>query len=218
MTDMILTGPRTEPASGGPARNIILFLHGLGADGNDLMGLAPHLAPVFPDTLFVAPNAPFDCDMAPSGFQWFSLNEATPDKIANGVREAAPILDRTIDSLLEETGLAPSNLVLFGFSQGSMMALHTALRRPEPVAGIASFSGALIDPDSLAQEIKSRPPVLLVHGDADEVVPPQALTGAQMALESLQVPVATVMRPGLAHGIDGEGVQAGASFLKQVLG
>jgi phospholipase/carboxylesterase len=215
---MTLTGPRTEPAYGGPARNIVLFLHGLGADGNDLMGLAPHLAPLFPDTLFVAPNAPFACDMAPSGFQWFSLNEASPASIAEGVRAAAPALDKTIDDLLAETGLQPSDLALFGFSQGSMMALHTALRRPEPMAGVASFSGALIDPESLQTEIKSKPPVLLVHGDADQIVPPQALTGAQSVLEALGVPVAAVMRPDLEHGIDGEGVQAGASFLKQIFG
>lgn len=204
---MKLDGPRHGPAAAGSARALVVFLHGLGADGHDLIELAPLLASLLPDTAFVSPHAPYACDMAPMGRQWFSLQERDPDVLLAGVAAAAPCLDAFLDAELARLGLGDDRLALVGFSQGTMTALHTALRRPKPCAVVVGFSGALLKPEVLGEEILSRPHVLLVHGDADEVVPFQALGQALEALELNGVPVEAYRRPGLGHGIDQEGLQ-----------
>jgi phospholipase/carboxylesterase len=213
-----LSGPSHPPASGGKPRQLVVLLHGLGADGNDLIGLAPVWAQILPDAEFVSPNAPFPCDMGPYGYQWFSVQDRSFDAVLGGVRAAAPMLDAFIDDALAERGLADKDLALVGFSQGTMMSLHTGLRRAAPVAGILGYSGRLIGGEVLAQEIRSRPRTLLIHGDADPVVPFQSLELAETALKALKVPVETVRRPGLAHGIDEDGLKHGARFLREVLG
>ncbi len=213
-----LSGPVHRPSSGAAPRRLLILLHGLGADGNDLIGLAPVWAPLLPDTEFVAPNAPFPCDMAPYGFQWFSLQDRSPETILAGVRAAAPMLDAFIDDALAARGLAEKDLALVGFSQGTMMSLYVGLRRARAVAGIAGYSGALIGAESLAAEIRAKPRVLLVHGDADQVVPFPALARTAASLGAAGVPVETLVRPGLGHGIDEEGLRTGARFLREVLG
>ncbi len=213
-----LDGPRATPASGGAAEYLIVMLHGLGADGNDLFGLAPLLAQSFPTAAFVAPNAPDPCDMAPMGHQWFSLKDRDPDKILAGVRAAAPVLNGFLDAELEKHGLSDDKLVLLGFSQGTMMALHVAMRRPNACGAVVGYSGALIAPGLLDEELKSKPPVLLVHGDADDVVPPQALGAAETALMGHGLTVYSQMIPGLAHGIDENGLRMGIGFLMESLG
>ncbi|HYM02415.1 MAG TPA: prolyl oligopeptidase family serine peptidase [Stellaceae bacterium] len=212
-----LSGPVHKPASGAAPRRLVILLHGLGADGNDLIGLAPYWAPLLPDAEFVSPDAPFPCDMAPFGRQWFSLQDRSPDVILAGVRTAAPLLDGFIDDALAARGLDESRLALVGFSQGTMMSLYVGLRRAKTVAGIVGYSGALIGADALAREIRSRPPVLLIHGDADEVVPPQALPMAVKGLTAAGVSVEQLTCPGLGHGIDEAGLKRGADFLKRVL-
>jgi phospholipase/carboxylesterase len=212
-----LSGPIHKPASGGKPRQLVILLHGLGADGNDLIGLAPVLAQVLPDAEFVSPNAPFPCDMAPYGYQWFSLQDRSPETILAGVRAAAPVLDAFIDEALASRGLAEKDLALIGFSQGTMMSLYVGLRRARPVAGIVGFSGALVGAETLAAEIRAKPRVLLVHGDADTMVPFQALGLAERALAAAGVPVETLVCPGLGHGIDEAGLKRGASFLHEVL-
>jgi phospholipase/carboxylesterase len=213
-----LDGPVQKPLSGGKPKKIVLLLHGVGADGNDLIALAPVWARLLPDAEFVSPNAPFPCDMAPYGYQWFSLQDRSPEAILAGVRAAAPILDGFIDDLLAARGLAEKDLALVGFSQGTMMSLYTALRRERAVAGILGFSGALVGPEALPAEIRSRPRVLLVHGDADPIVPYQALAMAERSLKAAGVPVETLTCPGVEHDIDEAGLRAGAAFLKDVLG
>jgi phospholipase/carboxylesterase len=213
-----LSGPTHPPSSGGKPRRLVILLHGVGADGNDLIGLAPRWAPLLPDAEFLSPNAPFPCDMAPYGYQWFSLQASDPSMILGGVRAGAPMLDAFIDEALAARGLADKDLALVGFSQGTIMALYIGLRRAQPVAGILGYSGALVGADVLAQEIRARPRVLLVHGTADQIVPYQALEMAEASLKSAGVPVETVSRPGLAHGIDEEGLEHGAQFLGEVLG
>ena len=208
-----LEGPRHGPAAGEKARALVVFLHGLGADGHDLISLAPLLEPLLPGTAFVAPHAPYACDMAPMGRQWFSLQDRDPDLLLAGVAAAAPCLDAFLDAELAGHGLADDRLALVGFSQGTMTALHTALRRPRPCAVVVGFSGALPQPEVLGEEIRSRPPVLLVHGDADTVVPFAALAQAEAALRANGVPVTAVRRPGLGHGIDQEGLQLCAKAL-----
>lgn len=211
-----LDGPRQAPQEGGKPDQLVVFLHGLGADGNDLIGLAPVLAPLFPKTAFSSPDAPMPCDMAPMGRQWFSLQSRAPEDLYAGAEGARPLLDAFLDAELERHGLDDSRLALFGFSQGSMMALHTALRRPRPLAGVAGFSGHLIGAEQLAAEVISRPPVLLVHGDADEVVPFDAMRAAEQALRAAGVPVEAHARQGLGHGIDQQGLELAARFLQRI--
>ena len=218
-----LDGPRHrsggdgETGKTGKARALVVFLHGLGADGNDLISLAPVLAPLLPETAFVSPHAPFPCDMAPMGRQWFSLQDRDPDVLLEGVAAVAPSLNAFLDAELEKHGLTDDRLALVGFSQGTMTALHTALRRPKACAVVVGFSGALIKPEVLGEEIRSRPPVLLVHGDADPVVPFEAMPMTEEALGLNGVPVAAYARPGLGHGIDQEGLQLCAIALVQHL-
>ena len=212
-----LDGPVFEPASGGPAKQLVVLCHGVGADGNDLIGLAPYWAPSLPDARFVSPHAPFPYDMAPFGRQWYSLQDRTPTMIEAGSRAAAPILDAWLDRQLAELGLDDSKLALVGFSQGTMMSLFVGLRRAKPCAGILGYSGRLVAPDSLASELRSRPPVMLVHGEADPVVPFESLEHARAALEAAGVPVEAHSRPGIGHSIDQWGLEAGARFLHRVL-
>ena len=212
-----LSGPSRPPASGGKPRRLVILLHGLGADGNDLIGLAPYWARLLPDAEFVSPNAPFPCDMAPHGYQWFSSQDRSPQAVLGGVRAAAPILDAFIDEALEERGLGSSELALVGFSQGTMMSLFVGLRRVEPVAGIVGFSGRLLAPELLASELRSRPPILLVHGTEDPLVPYSSLEAAETTLKAAGVPVETVTSVGIGHSIDDQGLRRGGQFLKNVL-
>ncbi|MHA1151870.1 MAG: alpha/beta hydrolase [Alphaproteobacteria bacterium] len=214
-----LDGPRFGPAQAqdGRPKELVILLHGLGADGNDLISLAPLFARVLPEAAFVSPNAPYPCDMAPMGRQWFSFQDRDPSAVLTGVRAAASHLDAFIDAELERAGLPDARLVLIGFSQGTMMALHTAIRRAQPCAAVIGYSGALVGPELLAEEVRSRPPVLLVHGQADEVVPFPSMAAAEQALRDAGILVHGEARPGLGHGIDEEGLQLGAAMLKQSL-
>ena len=212
-----LSGPSRRPASGGKPSRLVILLHGLGADGNDLIGLAPYWARLLPDAEFLSPNAPFPCDTAPYGYQWFSSQDRSPEAVLGGVRSAAPIIDAFIDEALRERGLGSSELALVGFSQGTMMSLYVGLRRPDPVAGIVGFSGRLLAPELLATELRSRPPVLLVHGTEDPLVPYSSLTAAEAALKEAGVPVETMTSVGIGHSIHEQGLRRGGLFLKDVL-
>ncbi|MBX6744808.1 MAG: prolyl oligopeptidase family serine peptidase [Acetobacteraceae bacterium] len=213
-----LDGPRFGPLAGGPARQLVVLLHGVGADGRDLIDLAPAWARALPEAAFVAPNAPAPCDMAPFGRQWFSLQDRSPVSLAAGVRAVAPMVEAFLEAELARLSLPPSALALMGFSQGAMTALFTGLRRVTAPAAILAYSGALLAPESLAAEIACRPPVLLVHGEADDVVPVQASRMAEATLRAAGVPVRALYIPGLAHGIDDAGVAAGAKALRQGFG
>jgi phospholipase/carboxylesterase len=208
-----LTGPVRKPASRGAPKKLVVLLHGLGADGNDLIGLAPAWEGLLPDAEFVSPDAPFPCDMAPFGRQWFTFQSREPAAILAGVRAAVPILDKFLDDALAERGLVDSQLAIVGFSQGAMMTLFTGLRRTKPAAALIGYSGALVGAELLRSEIRVRPPVLLVHGDADPVVPHERLALAVAGLEAAKVAFKQVTRPGLGHGIDEEGLRQGGRFL-----
>ncbi len=208
-----LSGPTQKPLSGGRPKQLVVLLHGYGSDGNDLIGLAPHWAPLIPDAEFVAPHAPYPCEMAPFGHQWFSLSDDSPAARLAGVRATATLLDGFLDGALKARGLNDSQMALVGFSQGTMMSLFVALRRAVAPAAVVGYSGALIGPEELAEEIRSRPPVLLVHGDADPVVPHSELAWAQKTLSELGVPVTVETRPRLTHSIDERGLMLGGRFL-----
>jgi len=212
-----LSGPSRPPASGGKPNRLVILLHGLGADGNDLIGLAPYWAPLLPTAEFLSPNAPFPCDMVPSGYQWFSSQDRSPAAVLAGVRAAAPFLDAFIDDALAERGLVDADLALVGFSQGTMMSLYVGLRRSDPVAGIVGFSGRLLAPELLADELRSRPRTLLVHGTDDALVPYESLAAAEASLRNIGVSVETLTCAGIGHSIDQNGLRRGGSFLKNVL-
>lgn len=214
---MALSGPSRPPLAGGAPRRLVILLHGLGADGNDLIGLQQYWGRLVPEAEFVSPNAPFPCDMAGYGYQWFSVQDRSPPAVLAGVRAAAPILDAYIDEELQKRGLTEAETALVGFSQGTMMSLFVGLRRERPLAGILGYSGRLIAPDLLASELRSRPPVLLVHGTEDPLVPFESLAMAEQALKGAGVPVETLACPGIEHSIDPEGLQRGGRFLREVL-
>jgi phospholipase/carboxylesterase len=208
-----LTGP-SRPALQPPAKQLIIFLHGYGADGRDLLSLGETFAESLQHAAFSAPDAPYPCEMG-MGRQWFSLPSLGFQVLADGVSSAVPILDNYIDQQLRRFSLTEKSLALVGFSQGAMMALSAGLRRRQPLAGIVACSGALADP-MLPQEIRSRCPVLLVHGDEDTVVPFAAQADAAAKLDGLGVRTESVVRAGLGHGIDPPAIAASYRFLQQV--
>lgn len=210
---IVLDGPRLAPASGGQARQLVVLVHGFGADGNDLIGLGKEWAKILPDAAFVSPHGPEPCAGAPAGYQWFALNRIDPNEVAVGSARAAPLLEEFIAGELDRLGLSDTALALVGFSQGTMMALQVGLRRARPPAAIVGYSGALASPETLAREITAKPTVLLVHGDADQVVPLEALFLATAALSGVEVPVEWHIRNGVGHGIDGPSIAMGGTFL-----
>lgn len=215
---MDLDGPRLPPRSR-TARQLVVFAHGYGADGNDLIDIGRAWQELLPDAAFVSPHAPEPCAQAPVGRQWFGLTFRDPDERWRGVNKAGPVLDHFIDAELKRHNLPPSALALVGFSQGTMMSLHVGLRRAVAPAAIVGYSGMFVlpkddaDPQTIAGEIKSRPPTLLVHGDRDELIPVQALLHASGVLAALEVPVEWHISSGVGHGIDQEGLRQGGEFL-----
>jgi phospholipase/carboxylesterase len=212
-----LDGPRLAPRSGA-AKQLVVFLHGYGADGNDLIDIGRAWQNLLPDAAFVSPHAPHPCGQAPVGREWFPLTFRDPGERWSGVNKAAPALNGFLDAELSRHSLPPSALALVGFSQGTMMALHVGLRRSAAPAAIVGYSGLLAVPEEFAPEkfaadIKSRPPVLLVHGDQDPLIPVDALFHAAQTLAALEVPTEWHISPGVGHGIDQEGLRQGGEFL-----
>lgn len=217
MTLPQLDGPRLAPAAGGTPRQLVVFLHGYGADGNDLIGLGREWARALPHAAFVSPNAPEPCGMAPMGRQWFDLSLGDMSIIAAGVARAAPPLDAFLDAELTRHNLPPEALALVGFSQGTMMALAVGLARNPSPAAIVGYSGALATVETLPAP-GTGPAILLVHGDMDEVIPVDAMYMAREMLGQAGLPVEWHVSPGIGHGIDGQGLQLGGAFLKQAFG
>lgn len=221
-----LTGP-FRPAAAGETKSAVIFLHGYGADGEDLISLSPYMAKAMPTTAFYAPHAPDLCEISPFGRQWFSLADYDPDLLRRdphtfeqamealypGASTAAATVDAFIAEICQHHQITHQNIALVGFSQGSMMALHVALRHQQPIAGVVAFSGAVVGASVLPQQITARPPVLLVHGAQDEVLPIRALSLAEQALTAVGVPHEVVQRPRLGHGIDDIGLERAIDFL-----
>jgi phospholipase/carboxylesterase len=218
-----LNGPRLAPRSRGPARQLIIFLHGYGADGNDLIELGRAWQNLLPDAAFVSPNAPELCGQAPMGRQWFPLTFRDNNERWIGVNKAGPTLDHFIGEELKRHNLTGKALALVGFSQGTMMALHVGLRRAERPAAIVGYSGLFVlpdgaEPEAVSGEIKARPPVLLVHGDRDDLIPAQALLLSAQYLAALEIPTEWHISAGIGHGIDQEGLRHGGEFLSRRFG
>ena len=203
------------------AGSVIVFLHGYGADGADLLGLAEPLGRYLPDTAFYAPNAPEPCRNNPFGFQWFPipwLDGSTEAQARASMEKSIDDLNVCLDGVRAREGLEPGRMVVVGFSQGTMMALHVLPRRAEPVAGIIGFSGRLLNPDLLATEARVKPPVLLLHGDQDQMVPFQDMQLAGEALEKAGFDVYGHVMKGTGHGISPDGLSVALSFAKDRLG
>lgn len=210
-------GPRTAPHNGGEPQRLVIFLHGVGADGNDLIQLAPLLQDVLPDAAFVSPHAPDPFDFAPMGRQWFSFRDGDPAAIAQEGRRAGGYVDRILDDEMARAGLPPEKVALVGFSQGGMVALQSALRRSRPVACVVGLSTMLVDAETLPGEIASRPPVLMANGDQDTVLPIDQFRQSVQVLQALGVPVTSHVLTGRGHEIDQEGLELVRDFLKRHL-
>jgi phospholipase/carboxylesterase len=205
----------------GAVTSAVILLHGLGSDGANMIDLGTAMHKNLPETVFISPNAPFRFDMAPPGFdigfQWFSLTEWSPKSMLEGANKAAPLLNKFIDEVLAEFKLPPEKLALVGFSQGTMMALHVALRRPKALAGVVGFSGALIAPELVKTEVKSKPDICLIHGHLDMVVPYGAMQMAKETLTDAGINTETHTRPFLDHSIDMDGIAVAEKFLRTKL-
>lgn len=217
----VLDGPRLEPRSRKPARQLVVFLHGYGADGNDLIDIGRMWQEILPDAAFVSPHAPRPCGQAPVGREWFPLTFREPGERWRGVNAAAPLLDAFLDTELARLHLPGEALALVGFSQGTMMALHVGLRRAAAPAAIVGYSGIFVLPDDggaeaaeqVADDIRARPPVLLVHGAEDDLIPVQALMQAANGLAVLDIPAEWHISYGIGHGIDEDGLRLGGAML-----
>ena len=205
----------------GSAKRLVVFLHGYGADGADLLGLADPLGPHLPDTAFVAPNAPERCIGNPYGYQWFPIpwiDGSSQEEADAGMQAAAGDLNAYLDAVMDEEGVDAANTILVGFSQGTMMSLHVAPRRDVSFEGVVGFSGRLLTPETLEDEVRQKPPILLIHGDADEVVPVSSLPDAGNALTAAGFEVFAHISKGTGHGIAPDGLQVALAFIRDRFG
>lgn len=214
---MLLDGPRLAPLSGVRPNALVVLIHGYGSNGADLISLASMMQPSFPDAAFVAPDAPSQLPHMAAAHQWWPIETFSMAERATGAAAAAPRLDAFISEELESAGLSADRLLLVGFSQGAMMALHVGLRRPDAAAGIVGISGMLVAPERLPSEIRSRPPVLLIHGTEDDVVPFGSMDLAANALAEARVPIETHVSHGIGHGVGPDGLHAATAFAQRVL-
>jgi phospholipase/carboxylesterase len=214
---VFLDGPRVPPARGGKPDALVILLHGYGSNGADLISLAPYWAEALPTAAFVSPNAIEPVPGAPGGYQWFPISNLDPNLMEQGARHAAQSVDRFIDRELERYGLPPERLVLVGFSQGTMMALHVGLRREKQVAGVLGYSGVLVGARALKEEMRSKPPILLVHGDRDPTIPIPAMFDSAEALAASGHGAQWHVSYGVPHSIGPDGLELGGAFLAMVL-
>ncbi len=210
-----MEGVEIAPNNGEKPQWLVIFLHGVGADANDLIGLSDEFVDILPDAQFISPNAPFMCDMAHYGRQWFSLQSREVAHMLTGIEASSPLLNDFIDEKLKLYDLTLDKLIIIGFSQGTMMALHTLLRREQPCAAIIGFSGAMVASRKLVEQITAKPPVCLVHGDADMVVPFSAMSDAEAALHQAGVAVEAYCVEDMGHSISGECIVVAREFLKK---
>jgi phospholipase/carboxylesterase len=214
---VFLDGPRMPPARGGKPDALVILLHGYGSNGADLISLAPYWAKALPGVAFVSPNAIEPMREAPGGFQWFPLTTPDPHMLEQGVRSAAQSVDRFIDRELEKYGLPPERLALVGFSQGTMMALHVGVRREKQIAGILGYSGVLVGARTLKEQMRSKPPVLLIHGDRDPTIPIPAMFESAEALAASDHGAQWHISYGVPHSIGPDGLDLGGAFLAMQL-
>ncbi len=215
-----LSGPMLKPRAG-KIKNLVILLHGYGSDGNDLISLGHYWRNILPNTIFIAPNAPQKCDINPMGYQWFALDTSSLDVTANlerlkGAKKARPVIEQFLNDVWSETGLSANDTILVGFSQGAMMALEVGLRLDEQLKGIIAFSGGLPDAKTIAKEIKSPPPICFVHGENDEIVPPQMSKITNEELQKLGLETKLHISPNIGHSIAQDGLDFAGEFIKSL--
>ena len=213
----MISGPIIEPSSGNPPKQMIIFVHGYGADGNDLIGLANYFQSILPEAIFLSPHAPEACSMNPSGYQWFDLTSTDPAVLWSKILVAADHLNEFIDSKLLEYNIAEENLALIGFSQGTMMSLHVSLRRKNTMAAVLGYSGRLIGADLLKDDLISKPSIYLIHGDQDPMVPYQESLTAEKVLKEYSIDIKTHISEHTQHSIAEDGLRIGVDFLASKL-
>lgn len=212
---------KKKDAASGTTTSVVVFLHGYGADGADLLGLADPFAPHLPDTAFYAPDAPEKCANNPFGYQWFPipwLDGSSQEAATTGAERAQEDIDAFLDIVMQAEEIGPEQLIVVGFSQGTMMSLKTIPQRDAPIAGIVGFSGRLLEPETFADHVKVRPPILLAHGTADEMVPFQHFHEAGAILQEAGFTVYGHVMEGTGHGIAPDGLGAALSFIAERLG
>jgi phospholipase/carboxylesterase len=208
-----LLGPEIPQRIGSNPKQLIVFLHGYGSDGHDLISLAHEFAEILPEAYFLSPNAPDRCEMSSFGYQWFSLYERTEEVLFEQISQVSPLLENYLYKQLQRFNLTEDKLVLIGFSQGTMMSLHVSLRLKKACKAVIGFSGALIGAKFLNEDNVVKPNILLVHGLQDDVVPVSASNIAKEVLEKLNVPVTLQTYSNLMHGINAEGIEVAKNFL-----
>jgi phospholipase/carboxylesterase len=213
----MISGPIIEPSSGNSPKQMIIFVHGYGADGNDLIGLANYFQSTLPEAIFLSPHAPEACSMNPSGYQWFDLTSTDPVVLWSKILVAADHLNEFIDSKLLEYNIAEENLALIGFSQGTMMSLHVSLRRKNTMAAVLGYSGRLIGADLLKDDLISKPSIYLIHGDQDPMVPYQESLTAEKVLKEYSIDIKTHISEHTQHSIAEDGLRIGVDFLASKL-
>ena len=213
----MISGPIIEPSSGNPPKQMIIFVHGYGADGNDLIGLANYFQSILPEAIFLSPHAPEACSMNPSGYQWFDLTSTDPAVLWSKILVAADHLNEFIDSKLLEYNIPEENLALIGFSQGTMMSLHVSLRRKNTMAAVLGYSGRLIGADLLKDDLISKPSIYLIHGDQDPMVPYQESLTAEKVLKEYSIDIKTHISEHTQHSIAEDGLRIGVDFLASKL-
>lgn len=214
---VFLDGPRMPPARGGKPDALVVLLHGYGSNGADLISLAPYWAKALPGAAFVSPNAIEPVPQAPGGYQWFPISNLDPHLMESGARAAAQSVDRFLDRELERHGLPANRLALVGFSQGTMMALHVGLRRAQPVAAVLGYSGVLVGGRKLKEEMRSKPPILLIHGDRDPTIPIPAMFDSADQLAAAGHGAQWHISYGVPHSIGPDGLELGGEFLATYL-
>ena len=212
-----LSGPLLPPRSGRPPKQVMVLLHGYGADGADLIGLGAEWGELWPDMLFVSPNAPDACERSAGGYQWFPLSGAPIARRVEGAASARPVLVSFLMDLWAQTGLTAAETILCGFSQGAMMALHVGTSLDQPLLAIVAFSGALIPAERFLEGRFAKPPVALIHGEVDQVVDPDLSRESAQILADAGFEARLHISPGIGHGIAPDGLQFATDFLALAL-
>ena len=216
MNDIKILNSLIKKPTSGKVKKIVLFLHGYGADGADLLSISNSWIESLPDTIFYAPNAPFKCDANPMGYQWFKLSERTPEELESGLEEVEPYLKNFINNLLKIHNLDISKLAVVGFSQGTILSLYSLTKKNKACAGIIGYSGLFFFNEKNKKQIKINFPILLHHGMNDEVIDFNHTLNAENVLKNIGFDVSSHIQKNLGHGIDDSAVEMGKNFLKEV--
>ena len=204
-----------EPLSKNKPKNAVILCHGYGGDGNDISILANYWRAHLPDTIFICPDAPEKCAASSSGFQWFDLMDQTPEQVLAKSLVAENKLNKIIDEVKNKHNLNANQIIVGGFSQGCMISLQTGLKRKDQINSIIGYSGRIIDVEHLSKNIISRPKIILMHGDKDQVVSIDSLLESKDFFRNHNYEIETKIFKNCEHRIPTEGSSLGLQFIKK---